>query len=160
MKRRLLHVLVALSAALCAWSLYGWVRSYWPEDLALRSYRGRMVVLATSGPFTKYNDKGSNFYRSTAMLWAEFHRSAQSQWRALGFAYAAADYPTGSYRLLAIPYPLVAVAAAALPAWWARHARRARRRCREGRCANCGYDLRESQGRCPECGSVPAAPAS
>src|SRR6185503_18725909 len=58
MKRRLPHVLVALSAALCAWSLYAWGRSFWPEDLALRSYKGRLVVLATSGNFTRYNEKG------------------------------------------------------------------------------------------------------
>ena len=33
MRRRLLLGLLALSSALCAWSLYAWVGSYWPEDL-------------------------------------------------------------------------------------------------------------------------------
>ena len=32
---------------------------------------------------------------------------------------------------------------------------RDRRRRREHRCARCGYDLRASAGRCPECGAVP-----
>jgi len=41
---------------------------------------------------------------------------------------------------------------------WARLVVRQRRARRHGRrCVNCGYDLRATPQRCPECGSVPAA---
>lgn len=54
-----------------------------------------------------------------------------------------------------VPYPLLAAATVMLPlAAVIRWARRRRKLLRErtGLCSRCGYDLRASAGRCPECG--------
>jgi hypothetical protein len=67
----------------------------------------------------------------------------------LGVAYRA--LPAAGAVML-IPYWLVLVVSGGMPGVWG--IRRWRRwRTKENVCAVCGYDLRASIGRCPECGS-------
>jgi hypothetical protein len=61
---------------------------------------------------------------------------------------------------VAVPHAVVVALTAAGPAWWWFRVRRQRRRGREGRCLRCGYNLRESHGKCPECGEVAGAASS
>lgn len=57
-----------------------------------------------------------------------------------------------------MPYWIVVLVTGVLPAVWLVRRRREGRRTREGWCLRCGYDLRASPGRCPECGVVPSEP--
>ena len=56
-----------------------------------------------------------------------------------------------------VPFWFVCAATTPLPLWWLRRRVRGRRRLAEGLCAGCGYDLRASSDRCPECGRPAAA---
>ena len=60
------------------------------------------------------------------------------------------------FQLLTIRYWLLALLLALSPAIWTfnfiRHFRQNRRRNRAGYCPACGYDLRATPRRCPECG--------
>jgi hypothetical protein len=77
-------------------------------------------------------------------------------WNRLGFFWWSRNDGAGKTKLLVLGTPYWAPALAlALPpaAWLALAVRRLRRKRRPGACRVCGYDLRASPDRCPECGA-------
>jgi len=91
-----------------------------------------------------------------------FDRSGMRQWYTLdangvpvpgGSAYFVGD---GGLKLLEFPWWFPAVLFAVFPAFWLMSAVR-RPRGRPGFCRSCGYDLRATPDKCPECGRVPKA---
>ena len=74
----------------------------------------------------------------------------------LGFYWFAGD--ARNSRFFAVPYWSLFLLTAALPALFLVLWRRGRRRSRVGLCPTCGYDLRATPERCPECGTQAAAP--
>ena len=84
-------------------------------------------------------------------------------WHTLGFSFdpAASGFDgRGDDVWVILPLWVPALLAAILPAWAVLSRRSAARRRGAGRCLACGYDLRATPDRCPECGREPAAPAA
>jgi hypothetical protein len=76
-----------------------------------------------------------------------------------GFFFERVDEPAGTGFALLLPLPFVAALFAPLPladVLLIRRRRRRGRRLAAGLCVRCGYDLRASPERCPECGAIPA----
>ena len=63
------------------------------------------------------------------------------------------DIPT-PYAVVVAPHWALALVAAVLPASRFLHRRHNQRRARAGLCRSCGYDMRATPGRCPECGTT------
>ncbi len=84
------------------------------------------------------------------------------QWHRSGREWAASDDPRQRWspagwegdEYLRLPYGWFAAVAAVHPLMWLRcRPRRQRRPPAVGRCPACGYDLRATPDRCPECGA-------
>jgi hypothetical protein len=66
----------------------------------------------------------------------------------------------GRTRQVIIPFYAVALSFIIAPMWWILRARGLVRKRAAGHCAACGYDLRATPDRCPECGAVASTKAA
>ncbi len=182
MRRLARHVMTPISAlslllfmAVCVL----WARSYgladrvgWSGDDGwryVRSAKGHVVIGLLLGDRSSDRDRAPphwpKYERDEARHPSDFpiyrtglpHERYLS-WERGGFAWhESRNLRRGTLHIQGIaPFRSLAAATVALPLWWTttrvRSQVRARRRKRMGLCPACGYDLRESPGRCPECG--------
>jgi hypothetical protein len=154
-----------------------WVRSYWSEDAVVRqegskelwhaaSSRGQIAIdhYQVFGEPNFENRRGRTWFfqrRNPTQLTLRPLRSRYSAVRGTvwaGFGFLAHDVTTVQNDLVTrrawfVPHWLPALLTVALPIrriLWP-----TRRSCKSGHCLRCGYDLRATPGRCPECGTIP-----
>jgi hypothetical protein len=178
MKRRLFNAMSAVSLALCMATIALWVRSYFCLDDVCHvgrwhihnfsSLRGRAFIqwgwsredelAAASGRYA-----GGGFFWDTASRDAELVVEPMSRgWRLGGFDYFSwetkrktpAGLPAGGEHVFIVPWWFLAALTAVAPARASLRLLRRVRRERRGHCTSCGYDLRATEGRCPECGAA------
>jgi hypothetical protein len=171
MKRRLLNLLTALSLLMCVAVVATWVvAAMRPEAVQLPdSPRDETRLLVGGGRLT--------FFRVTVVAVDPFlgrvlkgsvqPGAGRWPWRHGGFALVwrrpltGNGSPTqlGDWTLVSVPFwALLALGAAPLSLAYTRGRSRRRRQWRVSRrlCPRCGYDLRATPDKCPECGTEAA----
>ena len=89
------------------------------------------------------------FHNSFGIISRDYSESyPATRWNRLGFRYYTAPTHSSIY----FPYWFACVLTGPLPAYWLHQNRRSVRWAKAGLCPSCGYDIRVTPDRCPECG--------
>ena len=156
----LIMLAVAASAA--------WVRSHWVADSAwwndpnevraLILSRGKVELyfqqVSFTAPFNVLANKGRHEQAPSDLHTA--NSGLPTAWERFGFGYAAGTDAYSFRRIILVPCWSIVVIAGVIPAvlLWGRRRMRVSGMRRENRCVACGYDLRATPDRCPECGTA------
>ncbi len=179
--RWLFNGLAALSLVLCVATAVLRVRSHWFDDevhiygpnegYCCSSWGGNLMFIR--GPTyhgfkaIPYPAKMEWEYVSAKLTSLGASSITNAKYRrlvSLGFAYDPNQLIHGNGRYyysgnrLFLPHGFFCLLFLAAPAAWYWQRIRYRRLAAEGRCLICGYDLRATPDRCPECGTVPPKP--
>jgi hypothetical protein len=179
MKRKLLNLLTALSLLLCVAIVVLWLRSYWVLDnlgrvgqtkvIAVRSAVGSLDLGVTGadpeneqpGPRPYYFYNAGRFGRSSGVISAGTLFKFESRISKSGLGWIVVPHWIPAL-VLAVPPAVVLWKRRA--SWWASSHFRfrvgplvviwlRRKVIPLSHCQSCGYDLRATPGRCPECGT-------
>lgn len=150
MRRRLFNLAAAVSLLLCVAIGALYIRAFARRDEVHTSIFRRDCLTAT-------------FPHHLHVILAQ---QASAGAYATSVTYSLQQYPsrskylqprlssTGAYWEISIPFWLPLLFGAATPLWVATRVWQRRRRAGLGLCPGCGYDLRATPDRCPECGTT------
>jgi hypothetical protein len=187
MRRRLFNVLTAVSLLLCAATCGLWVRSYWVDDSFFWTDKAPSRILeweeqgitCAAGGVQLFHHHAVERSGTLAVLGLlDGHHFDHFTERATDYPYFGFPWPPSECinvrfagfqifhaadandRIEAGAFPLAAIAVSALVLPCMRVRREIKRRySKNNLCLACGYDLRATAERCPECGAIPAGAA-
>jgi hypothetical protein len=177
MNRRVSNLLAIVSLLLCVATVGLWIESEFTTDFLYRANANSQLSMSwgagelslafihlqlPEGPKTpewRFNHIGRP--RSWGSQALRDVGSPQRTWDRLGFHFLSKTQAwswRGRMTLLTVPFWFLTSISAFLPlAHVATTLRRSHRR-RHLLCVECGYDLRATPDRCPECGDIPRKP--
>lgn len=157
LRGNLFTLVSAVSLLLCAATVAAWARSYSrSESITWRSDSLGCGVGMASGS-TGICLFSETFRQTDEPLgfWWDSQRQTEQHTGLFHFQYKKV-HDTGGFegwgREVYVPHWVMALLFAAAPACWIT-CFICRERPRPGFCSNCGYDLRATKDRCPECGT-------
>jgi len=169
--RIIFHGLAGVSLLLFAVAVWFWVASYGSQyRLVERRIRSARVVGVARGEMGigvesyrvewKWMKEGWEWIEDPPIDPGVWVRAYLEDGRSPvgGFFFGTHEFPLSTGRILVLPMPFVAAVFGLLPLAEVLLIRRRRRRGRRlaaGLCVVCGYDLRATPEKCPECGAVP-----
>jgi len=182
MRRCMLYISSGVSLLLCLGLFVAWIDSHLAESGAAISLGTgeQWVIFSSAGcatvsytfDYPSYpKTQNQPIFARPRPLYIEHARSPFSappywgtiewwKWGGFEFAYHISRYANSNIQQipltneLRIPYWFQMLVAGVLPSLWWIRARERRRRTRHNLCAGCGYDLRATRTRCPECGRM------
>ena len=93
-------------------------------------------------------------------VWSSYVEESDWHWQHLGFIVTAnhqnGKMPEAGFSIT-VPYLFIFVLTVATPVILIASFFRRRLKIMKGQCSICGYDLRATPDRCPECGTIPSA---
>ena len=161
MRRRLFTIVSAVSLLLCLATLAMWVRSYWRVDRfrTTRTSSAQAWLYSANGAivFVRFDGPTGSFLPNSALTVLP-----RSEWRCLGLGASRESmalvngsqvWDLSEFHIKWAFLFWISLGAAILFGHLVIHAIRRWRDATHGKCQGCGYDLRATPERCPECGT-------
>ena len=164
-------VLTGLSLLLCIGTAVLWVRSDRYSDIMNVCHDGNAIDIRSGVGLVSLNVSSfdSSQWRTheppTQYLHSAFASRRHAKWVESGYKTGVAGFFLGRYREPVLkmtgwevhcPHWFLLTLFASLPSIRFYRRLRHRRLALIGHCRKCGYDLRATPDRCPECGAIPA----
>jgi hypothetical protein len=161
--RILFNAAAVLALLLCVAMVALWVRGHRLQEYVSYTF-GRLSPAVGNYPggiFLAWNQNNRTTPGFSYLGYKEGESPLLRTHRLGDFAYRNDSYPSSTpggppIRIRAIMFPTwVAVLACALTSFWSFRLSLRLRPPRPGVCHSCGFDLRATPDRCPECGTIP-----